>query len=114
MDTHMEITQAPVSGTIGVISAIADATNSRRFLTPEEAAAYLGGLNSRTVTRWAREGYLPAIPIGEGKRRLWRFVESDLEKWMLSRRTGQITIDLLACADTLLSATDAPIEGFVQ
>ena len=34
--------------------------------------------------------YLPALPIGEGKRRLWRFLESDLENWMLSRRTGQI------------------------
>jgi excisionase family DNA binding protein len=61
---------------------------STKFLTPDEAAAYLGGLNSRTLTRWAREGYLPAIPIGEGKRRLWRFLESDLEEWMLARRQG--------------------------
>lgn len=103
--------QAPVSGTLESISA---ADETRRFLTPEEAAEYLGGLNSRTVTRWAREGYLPAIPIGEGKRRLWRFLESDLEKWMLSRRTGRITVDLQANADTLLSAADAPIEGFFQ
>ena len=62
---------------------------TRRFLTPVEASVFLGGLNSRTVTRWAREGYLPAFPVGEGKRRLWRFLESDLEAWMLSRRTGQ-------------------------
>ncbi len=68
-----------------------------RFLDPEQAAVFLGGLNSRTVTRWAREGYLPAYPIGEGKRRLWRFTEHDLERWMLSRRTG-----------TLIPATDAP------
>ena len=59
-----------------------------RFLTADEAATYLGGLNSRTMTRWAREGYLPAYPIGEGKRRLWRFLQSDLEAWMLSRRQG--------------------------
>jgi hypothetical protein len=45
---------------------------STRFLTAEDAATYLGSLNSRTVTRWAREGYLPSYPIGEGKRRLWR------------------------------------------
>ncbi|HSY34432.1 MAG TPA: helix-turn-helix domain-containing protein [Acidobacteriaceae bacterium] len=62
---------------------------NRRFLTAKEASAFLGGLNSRTLTRWAREGYLPAIPVGEGKRRLWRFLERDLEEWMLSRRTGQ-------------------------
>lgn len=76
--------------------------HSRRFLGPEDAAEYLGGLNSRTVTRWAREGYLPAYPIGEGRRRLWRFLESDLEKWMLARGTG---------GGTLLPAADASSKG---
>jgi excisionase family DNA binding protein len=79
-----------------------DHNNTRRFLTSDEAADYLGGLNSRTVTRWAREGYLPAIPVGEGKRRLWRFLESDLELWMVSRRTGH---------GTLFSAADASSKG---
>ena len=74
-------------------------TPPRKFLNAEEAAEYLGGMNSRTVVRWAREGYLPAYPIGEGKRRLWRFLEADLEVWMLSRRTG-----------TLTAATGAPIQ----
>jgi excisionase family DNA binding protein len=74
-----------------------------RFLNPAEAAAYLGGLNVRTVVKWAREGYLPAYPIGEGKRRLWRFLEADLEHWMLSRRTG-----------TLGPAADAPTGGYAQ
>jgi excisionase family DNA binding protein len=63
-------------------------TPVRRFITAEEAAFYLGGLNPRTLTRWAREEYIPAIPIGEGKRRLWRFLESDLDAWMLRRRAG--------------------------
>ena len=43
----------------------------RRYLSPVEAAHFLGGLNSRTVVRWAREGYLPSYPLGEGKRRRW-------------------------------------------
>jgi excisionase family DNA binding protein len=73
------------------------------FLTPAEAARFLGGINSRTITRWAREGYLPAIPVGEGKRRLWRFRECDLEQWMLSRQTG-----------TLNAAADAPTGGYDQ
>jgi excisionase family DNA binding protein len=60
----------------------------RKFLDPAEAANYLGGLNPRTVTRWAREGCLPSYPIGEGKRRLWRFLRADLEEWMLARRQG--------------------------
>ena len=100
------ISPAPVAGAIEDIQAAADDPN-RRFLTAAEAAEFLGGLNSRTVTRWAREGYLPSYPIGEGKRRLWRFLESDLEQWMLSHRTGQIS-DFHACGDTLLAATDAP------
>lgn len=83
---------------------------SRRFFTPDQAAEYLGGLNSRTVTRWAREGYLPSYPIGEGKRRLWRFLESDLTQWMLSRRTGQIPFHIQSGAHTLGLATDAPTE----
>jgi hypothetical protein len=76
-----------------------------RFINADEAASFLGGLNPRTLTRWAREGYVPAIPLGEGKRRLWRFVEEDLEQWMLARRTGQ---------GTLSSATDAPSGGFIH
>jgi excisionase family DNA binding protein len=78
---------ASIGECIGDIQACADADSSK-FLTADEAAVYLGGLNSRTVTRWAREGYLPAIPIGEGKRRLWRFLQTDLEEWMLARRQG--------------------------
>jgi predicted site-specific integrase-resolvase len=77
------------------------------FLNPEGAAAFLGGLNSRTVVRWARDGYIPAFPIGEGKRRIWRFREDDLETWMLNRRTG-------APEDRLASATGAPTGGLIQ
>jgi hypothetical protein len=51
---------------------------STSFLNAEQAAQFLGGLNARTVTRWAREGYLPAYPLGEGKRRLWRYLRADL------------------------------------
>jgi Helix-turn-helix domain len=61
-------------------------TESRRYLDAVQACAYLGGLNSRTLTRFAREGYVPAYPIGEGKRRLWKFLEGDLDEWMLEGR----------------------------
>ena len=70
-----------------------------RFLDSIQAAEHLGGINSRTITRWAREGYLPAYPIGEGRRRLWRFLRTDLDQWMQARRTG-----------TLAAATDAPTQ----
>jgi excisionase family DNA binding protein len=53
-------------------------------LTPQAAAEYLG-LDVKTVTRWARMGYLPAHPLGEGKRKFWRFLESELSSWLVAR-----------------------------
>ena len=50
-------------------------------LTPIGAAAYLG-LDVKTITRWARQGYLPGHPLGEGKRKFWRFFESELKEWL--------------------------------
>jgi excisionase family DNA binding protein len=75
--------------------------NDTGFFDAEQAAIHLGGINHRTVTRWAREGYLPAYPVGEGMRRLWRFRRADLDQWMLSRRTGQFPLDVPAGTDTL-------------
>ena len=60
------------------------------FMNAEQAAQFLGGMNTRTITRWSREGYLPAYPIGEGKRRLWRYLQADLMAWMLGRRSGVV------------------------
>lgn len=106
---------APRNGTIrgaerdaSALSNPSNAPRRRKYLDPVQAAVFLGGLNSRTVTRWAREGYLPAYPMGEGKKRLWRFTEQDLERWMRSRRTGESPSDPEAEPDTLIPATDAP------
>ncbi len=59
-----------------------------RPLTPTDAAAYLG-LDVKTVTRWARQRYMPGHPIGEGKRKLWRFFEDELAEW-LAEKTNQL------------------------
>jgi excisionase family DNA binding protein len=53
-------------------------------MTPGAAAAYLG-LDAKTVTRWARQGYLPAHPLGQGKRKSWRFFESELQEWLAAK-----------------------------
>jgi nitrogen PTS system EIIA component len=45
-----------------------------------EAAHYLR-VHPRTLTRMARDGEIPAIPIG----RQWRFRKSDLDAWLESR-----------------------------
>jgi hypothetical protein len=51
------------------------------LLSPEEAAKVLQ-MDHRTLIYWARRGYVPAHPMGEGKRKLWRFLEHELIEWV--------------------------------
>ena len=51
-------------------------------MTPQQAAAFLG-LDDKTITRWARQGYLPAHPMGQGKKKYWRFFADELLAWLL-------------------------------
>lgn len=62
-------------------------SSSTQPMTPVATAEYLG-LDVKTVTKWARQGYLPAHPLGEGKRKFWRFLESEISAW-LAARTNQ-------------------------
>ncbi len=59
-----------------------------RPMTPRAAAQYLG-LDVKTITRWARQGYLPAHPLGEGKRKFWRFLEHELAEWLVAKTNVQ-------------------------
>ncbi len=54
------------------------------FVSAEEAGKFLG-LHPRTVQRMAREGSIPGHPLGEGARKTWRFLLSELDAWMRSR-----------------------------
>jgi hypothetical protein len=54
------------------------------LLDAHEAAAILR-MDSRTLVRWARLGQVPAHPMGEGKRKLWRFLEQELLDWIKAR-----------------------------
>lgn len=58
-------------------------------LDPTEAAKVLK-VNSHTLVRWARCGYVPGHPLGEGKRRIWRFFESELLEWVERQQNGCI------------------------
>jgi excisionase family DNA binding protein len=54
------------------------------FVTPEEAAKFLR-ISPVTIKKMAREGHLPAHPIGNGLRKRWRFRISELASHMSSR-----------------------------
>ncbi|WP_162601306.1 tyrosine-type recombinase/integrase [Occallatibacter savannae] len=58
-----------------------------RLMDAKETAKYLK-LNEKTVSRWARQAYIPAHPLGEGKRRFWRFYEDELSAWVSAQFNG--------------------------
>jgi hypothetical protein len=60
-------------------------TMAHHLLNPNEAAEVLK-MDSRTLIRWARLGQVPAHPMGEGKRKLWRFLEHELLDWIEARK----------------------------
>ena len=54
------------------------------FVDATEAATFLR-LNRRTVLKMARDGVIPAHPLGEGARKQWRFLLSELDEWLRKR-----------------------------
>jgi predicted site-specific integrase-resolvase len=58
------------------------------LLNPEQAAKVLQ-MDRRTLIAWARLGYVPAHPLGEGKRKLWRFLEHELLDWVEAQESSK-------------------------
>src|SRR5215813_11788096 len=54
------------------------------FVDAAEAARFLG-IHQRTVLRMARDGKIPAHPLGDGDRKQWRFLISELDAWLRGR-----------------------------
>ena len=52
------------------------------------AAGQFLGLHPVTVMRLAREGHLPGHPVRNAKRRQWRFLLSELSKWLARQTSG--------------------------
>lgn len=47
--------------------------------------AHMLGIDHRTVQQMARDGAIPAYPLGEGVRKTWRFLPSEIHEWMQRR-----------------------------
>ena len=71
---------------------------SSRLMDAKETAEYLK-LNEKTVSRWARKAYIPAHPLGEGKRKFWRFYEHELSAWLSDQCNG---------ADQVVTSSSTP------
>jgi len=54
------------------------------FVDGSEAATFLK-IEPRTLLAWVRRGDVPGHPLGEGKRKTWRFLLSELDAWLRAR-----------------------------
>jgi hypothetical protein len=72
------------------MQAIEAATQQNAVPLDATEAARILGMNSRTLVRWARCGYVPAHPLGDGRCRIWRFFENELLGWVVQQRNGCI------------------------
>lgn len=54
-----------------------------QWMTSEEAAGYLK-VPARSLLLWVRQGKIPAYALSGTKRRVWRFLKSDLDAALLS------------------------------
>ncbi len=54
-------------------------------ITAAEACKLLGLKRAGTVLKWAREGKIPSIRLGQGKGSYVRFRASELDAWMRER-----------------------------
>jgi excisionase family DNA binding protein len=54
------------------------------FIDAAEAATFIK-LHRKTLLHLAREGSIPAHPLTGSRRRVWRFLVSELDAWARSR-----------------------------
>lgn len=54
------------------------------YVDANQGASFLR-IHPKTLMRLAREGKVPAYSFSEGDRRHWRFLISELDKWMKSK-----------------------------
>jgi hypothetical protein len=87
-EANVDISENRVPNTVELPGATRGQVRNIKILDAAEAAAIMR-MDSRTLIRWARLGYVPAHPLGEGKRRLWRFIEDEILDWFEKRTQVQ-------------------------
>ncbi len=66
---------------LGVVPA------TEAYIEAGRAADYLS-MSRKTLLKKARAGRLPAHPIGDGRKKMWRFRISELDHWMQTEVTS--------------------------
>ena len=58
--------------------------NTKPLWKAKDVADHLG-VQVSTIYQWSREGYLPCILLGVGKKKSVRFNQADVEDWVVER-----------------------------
>jgi hypothetical protein len=100
-DTGIGSSVATVNRASGMVSAnpavpvvpsdgnLSPSTEPERFVDAHTAAAFLC-LRPRRILELARKGAIPAHPLGEGRRKVWRFRLSELAAALCSREVNYL------------------------
>ena len=68
-------------------SSLGTLPSSEPYIEAARAAAYLS-MSRKTLLKKARSGRLPGHPIGDGRKKMWRFRISELDRWMQTEVTS--------------------------
>lgn len=68
-------------------SSLGTVPPSEPYIEAGRAAAYLC-MSRKTLLKKARSGRLPGHPIGDGRKKMWRFRLSELDRWMQTEVTS--------------------------
>ena len=84
MNEAVKTSAPPRSSNRILTAAPATGWSTEYYVDAGEAGKFLG-IHRRTVLQMARDGVIPAHPLGDGTRKLWRFLLSELDDWMRGR-----------------------------
>jgi excisionase family DNA binding protein len=70
-----------------VNSSLGSLPVSEPYIEAGRAALYLS-MSRKTLLKKARAGRLPAHPIGDERKKMWRFRISELDRWMQTEVTS--------------------------
>jgi excisionase family DNA binding protein len=76
---------APSSSTARTVTAASASARTPEYYEDAEEGAKFLRIERRTLLRMARDGVIPAHPLGDGRRKQWRFLLSELDEWMRGR-----------------------------
>jgi len=77
------------------------------FVSAVEAARFLS-LHPKTLQKYSRSGLVPAHPFGEGHRKHWRYLLSEVDLWLRARSGSGPRRNL--AADRRLATAVEPVD----